>query len=78
MMSTLDATVSMLHELSEADLNKVKMYITRVFVEQTYPYRQLSREELLAELREAKKHAAQGLVSPAHTASSNVRTKYGL
>ena len=77
-MSTIDTTINMLQGLSDKELQKVNLYITRVLIEKVYPYQQLTREELLEELKTAKEHAEQGRVMAAHTASSNVREKYGL
>ena len=42
------------------------------------PYKPLTREEIIEQLANAKKHANEGKTMDAHRASSNIREKYGL
>ena len=41
-------------------------------------YMPMTREEIIEQLAEARKHAEEGKVMDAHKASMNVREKYGL
>lgn len=86
-MGTYEATISMLQKLPEGDLLKVKAYVSRFFsasakesTEDTgfYPYKPLTREEIVSELENARVHAENGQVMDAHQASQIVREKYGL
>ena len=82
-MSTYEATVSMLQDLPESDLQKVKAYIIRIINRReipvsVHPFSSLSREEIFEQLETARKHAEAGYVMDGHLASSIVREKYGL
>ena len=85
-MSTYDATVSMLQELPESDLLKVKAYISSLFISSNSqgesvidsPFTPLSEDEIYDQLAHARMHAKEGKVKPAKQTSANVRAKYGL
>ena len=85
-MSTYEATVSMLRELPESDLLKVKAYISSFFVPSNTqsesvkdnPFRPLSEDEIYEQLSQARAHVEEGRVKPAMQASANVRAKHGL
>ncbi len=85
-MGTYDATVSMLQKLPEADLLKVKEYISRLFMiasgkgesVETDPFRPLSEDEIYEQLALSRQHVDEGKVMPAKQVASNVKAKYGL
>ena len=84
-MSAYESTVSMLSKLPENDLLKVQAYISRFFsdtenqiISQSNPFDALTEEEIYSQLAEARKHASEGKVNEAKTASAKLRSKYGL
>ncbi len=83
-MSTYDATISLMKQLPENDLIKIKEYVSRLLTKpeervETYnPYKPLTREEIIQRLDTARKHADEGKTMDAKLASANIRSKYGL
>lgn len=77
-MSTLEATVSMIEQLTEQDLLKVQAFVRLFFPESSNPFAPLSEEEIYSQLERSRKHAEEGRVKDARQVSSNVRAKYGL
>ena len=83
-MTTYDATVSLMKDMTESDLLVIKEFVKRlsskadIRKELYNPYKPLTREEILEQLAIAKMHAEEGRVMDAHEASENVRAKYGL
>ena len=83
-MSTLEATVSLLKNLPENDLIKIKAYIGRIInnkndQKDSYnPFITLSREEVFEQLESSRKRTEKGFVMAAKQASAIVRDKYGL
>ena len=83
-MSTYDSTVSLMRDMTESDLLKIREFVIRLSTksevrkEMYNPYKPLTREEIIEQLAEARKHADEGRVMEAHQASQNVRAKYGL
>lgn len=77
-MSTLDATVSMLKQLSEQDLLKIQAFVRLFFPDSSNPFAPLTEEEIYAQLERSRKHAEEGRLKDAKQVSANVRAKYGL
>ncbi len=83
-MSTYESTVSLMNGLPESDLLLVREFIKRLISktdikkEMYNPYKPMTREEIIEQLAEARKHAGEGKVMDAHKASMNIREKYGL
>ncbi len=79
-MSTLEATVSILHSLSETDLLNIYDLARRVHLKQnknTAP-EPMTEEQLLRKLELSETHASEGKVMDADVAISKLRGKYGL
>lgn len=83
-MSTYEATISLMQGLSENDLLVVKEFVKRLTSksemkkETLDPFRPMTREEIIEQLSIAHEHADKGMIMAAHTASDNIREKYGL
>ena len=83
-MSTYDYTASIMKTLPEEDLLIVREFISRLLrkkeikAEVYNPYKPLTREEVIEQLRIAESHADAGMVMEAQEASYNIRGKYGL
>lgn len=84
MGTTYESTITLMRQLSETDLLKIKDIVSRLLTKseerkEIYnPYKPLAREEIIEQLAQARKHADEGKVMDAHQASANVRKKYGL
>ena len=83
-MSTYESTITVMKDMTEADLLIVSEFVNRlarkdqVRAEMYNPYRPLTREEIVEQLSLAKKHSDEGKVLDAYQASENIREKYGL
>lgn len=83
-MTTFEATVSMMQNLSEADLLVINEFVKRlsskeeIRKERYNPFKHLTREEIVEQLAIARKNAEEGHVMEARHASDNIRAKYGL
>ena len=83
-MSTYDAAISLMKELSENDLLIVEEFVKKLtsksekLKESSDPFHPMTREEIIEQLTKAHEHADKGLVMEAHKASNNIREKYGL
>ncbi len=83
-MSTYDATVSLMKDLSEKDLLDVMKFVKRLTnkyreeEEGFNPYKPLTREEILEQLRIARRQADEGKVLDPYKVVEDIREKYGL
>ena len=77
-MSTLEATVSMMKQLPERDLLKIQAFVRLFFPDSSNPFAPLTEEEIYEQLARSRKHAEEGNLKDARQVSSNVRKKYGL
>ena len=79
-MSTLDATVSMLKTLPEAELLTIYDLTRRFYIKQAKNAgpKPMAEEQMLEKLDLASQHAAEGKVMDADVAVSKLREKYGL
>lgn len=78
LMSTLEATVSMLETLPEEDLIAINGIVRRFVVKESNPYRPLSKQETLEKLAVSRRHAKEGKVTEARQAVGEIRKKHGL
>ena len=82
-VTTYEATVSMMQNLPEADLLVINEFVKlsskeEIRKERYNPFKHLTREEIVEQLAIARKNAKEKHVMEAHQASANIRTKYGL
>ena len=83
-VTTYEATVSMIQNLPEADLLVINEFVKRlsskeeIRKERYNPFKHLTREEVVEQLAIARKNAEDGHVMEARQASDNIRAKYGL
>lgn len=79
-MSTLEATVSMLRSLPEAELLTIYDLTRRLYIKQNkdVELKVMTEEEILDKLDTSRKHADEGRVMDADVAVSKLREKYGL
>ena len=79
-MSTLEATVSMLQSLPEAELLAIHDLTRRLYINQNkdVELKVMTEEEILDKLDVSRKHADEGRVIDADVAISKLRVKYGL
>lgn len=79
-MSTLEATVSMLRSLPEAELLTIHDFTRRLYIKQNkdVELKVMTEEEILDKLDTSRKHADEGRVMDADVAVSKLREKYGL
>ena len=79
-MSTLEATVSMLEDLTEDQLICIQGFAQRFThpAKTTNPYKPLSEDELLSKLAISRAHEAEGRTKSAAQSVSDIRVKYGL
>lgn len=79
-MSTLDATVSMLRTLPESELLTIYDLTRRFFIKQNKgtELETMTEDQILEKLDIARCHADEGRVMDADVAVSKLRMKYGL
>lgn len=79
-MSTLEATVSMLQSLPEAELLTIYDLTRRFYIKQNKDVepKAMTEEQMLDKLEVSREHAAEGRMMDADIAISKLRTKYGL
>ena len=83
-MSTYDAAISLMKELSDNDLLIAEEFMKKLtsksemVKESSNPFHPMTREEIIEQLAKAHELADKGLVLEAHKASKNIREKYGL
>ena len=79
-MSTLEATVSMLEVLPEADLVRIQDFAKFLFMSHSsdYPFRPLTRDQIIGELDASEAQYASGQFMEASSFASEMADKYGL
>lgn len=79
-MSTLEATVSMLEALPEEALLHIQSYVKFLFYSQpnTNPFPVLTREQLMNDLAVSRSHFEQGLYEDAQAVYDDLVKKYDL
>ncbi|MCQ2558053.1 MAG: hypothetical protein MJ135_02930 [Oscillospiraceae bacterium] len=79
-MSTLEATVSMLEVLSEADLLRIQTFAKCLFMSQGHenPFQPLTKGQIIAQLDESAKEYAHGQFKDADAFADEMMEKYGL
>ena len=79
-MSTLEATVSMLQSLPEAELLTIHDLTRRLYIKQNkdVDLKVMTEEEIFDKLDKSRKYADEGRVLDADVAISKLRVKYGL
>lgn len=78
-MSTYDSTVAMLGMLSEDDLEAVNGIIKRLVLnaQKDYPYKKLTKNEMLNQLSEARQQVADGKFKTGDQVAEDLGKKYG-
>lgn len=79
-MSTLEATVSMLEVLPEADLIRIQNFARNLLLSQdsSYPFQPLTKAQIIAQLDESRSQYEAGNYQEAVQFSEDLVAKYGL
>ena len=79
MMTTIDATISVMRDLSENDRRKVFSYAQTLKSNKNVenPYKPLSMKQVLADLDQSEKEFAEGKGIDAHEAIQALRKQHG-
>lgn len=78
-MTALETTISMLKNMSESDVLKVKSYVTSIFEHKTEcPLRFLTKDEILGQLSVSRQQATSGKFQEALAVHESITEKYGI
>lgn len=77
-MSTLESTISMLENMSPADVEVIYTMTKALFDKQSSPFQPMSRDQILQDLAVSRRQIQEGQCADARDALRAVRAKYDL
>ena len=77
-MSTLEATISMLETLPEADIKAIHDVIYSIYSRNTSPLKPVTKEQILLDLAVSRDQIKEGRFRDAESAISDIEARYGI